>query len=707
MKKQKVFSFFLELQVEDIPARFLPRTREQLTNALKNFLEMDKIPASRSEAWVTCRRIAIGLWGLPEKTNPEKQKFLGPRVESLKDVKGNYWPQVTGFAASKGILPEDLILEATPKGNYAVAMVTKPSVEVKKILEEQIPFLISSIHFSKTMRWNDKKNEVRRFVRPIRGLTVLWDKTVLRWSMQGVGGGNLVFLAGQKIEIESAGHYEKEMERRGLLLQESNRRAFLEKLLISRAGQGKLAATKKLVEESADLIEIPGVLKGNFRTEYLTLPPEIIVTILEKSKIFGVALDERQEKLANKFLAVIEKPANKSAIKNIKNGYERLVEARLFDAKFFWEQDLKIPLSDPSRTKKLEGIVWSKGLGSVADKVRRVAESAQRSAPLLGLNEDESRKLGLAISLYKADLTTTLVGEYPDLAGKAGYYYAMQDVASKEVAEFIDGAFAFKGFFKAKKLGLILAVLDRLDTLLAHFALGNKPGAKEDPLGLKKLADSVIDIFWQRNNFPSLNAREFLDACFQSLISRNLKNSREELLEYLRGRVVRKLETAGFSNDRVEALLSASRFKDLPVSEIAAAAEALNQLQSGEIEQLETMSNAFKRASNILRQAEQNGLAVNGEIRTELFEVPAETELYQALTQMSEEIGSHLKENRFREAFGKLAGISKPLARFFDDVMVMADKEDLKKNRLAILKKLRQVVLELIDPSKLTLKKGD
>ncbi|MBI2070431.1 MAG: glycine--tRNA ligase subunit beta [Elusimicrobia bacterium] len=610
------------------------------------------------------------------------------------------------FAKAKNVRPDQLTIETTPKGPQLAAEISIPAVQIEKILQAEMPGLVLGIPFPKTMRW-----EQWRFARPVRGVMALWNNKVLSaWRIFGLTPSNKTAVAGKTITINKASEYESKLKTAGLLLEPDNRWAHLEKSLGREAKPGRFESINKdgLLMESVDLTECPQALRGAFREEYLALPPEVILAILGKSKVFGVALDEAAAGLANKFLAVIERPLKKEAVKNIRDGYERLVESRLFDAKFFWEHDLKVPLSSPERADKLCGIIWSKELGSVADKVQRVLAAAERLAARFRLSPQDGRVISQAARDYKNDLTTTLVGEYPDLAGKVGAYYAEKDPLSDTRSASVVLRDAARSVPRTR-LGLILALADRLDTLLAQFATGNKPTAGEDPMGLKKLADSVLGALRKDGSSPQLKLaadcplEELLGICWEPF-PKTLTDPRPDLMDYFRGRLAQELGADGFAKDRVEALLAAKRFAPCPVAEIWAAAGAFKTLEGGRWQSLESMSNAFKRAANILRQAQQAGLEFNGYVDSSLLHMPAEAELWKSLQLLARDMESCLSRHAYDEAYEKLAGLSPALARFFEDVLVMAEDERLKKNRLALLARLRALVLDIIDPSKLTLK---
>ncbi len=706
--------FLLELGVEDLPARFLPGARLYLTEGLRLWLARHQFTGARAQVWVTCRRIALCLSSLPQEKPSERQKFYGPKTASLRDAQGRFLPSVLGFAKSKGINPEELKLEETSKGLCAAAEIVAPSAPLLRLLESEVLPFVFTIPFPKTMRWG----QALRFARPIRSAVALWNgKALKRWRLAGLAGSRVSQVFGKSIRIQGAASYQGRMKALGIELNEESRREALDGLLKRCALPGRIWAPhiESLIAEAIDLVERPEVLRGVFNFDYLSLPEEVIGVILSKSKLFAV---RRGGKLDARFLAVIERPLRRSALANIRGGYERLVESRLRDARFFWDHDLKLSLSNAEREKKLAGIVWVKELGSLAAKVERVRAAARMSDQSAPMSEDERSHLDLAIRFCKADLTTTLVGEYPELAGRAGAHYAKADPEAACVAGILQDA---SQELPGTRLAGILVIADCLDTLLAHFALGHKPTPKEDPLGLKRSAERVLYCCWACPALSGVDLDAMLksDAVALSAQRSDLPDARAELRLYLRGRLSIKLQEEGLGPDRVEAILAANHFASgFCVSKVRAAARALKSLENTQRPQLESLANSFKRAANILRQAGQENInnvnKVNEAnkdreegapaVSSRLFEHPAERKLFDALNLLNQQITLDVSRQNYDSAFERLSQLAEPLAGFFDSVMVLVDKEPLRNNRLALLGQLKVMVLDLIDPSKLTLK---
>ncbi|MBI4369308.1 MAG: glycine--tRNA ligase subunit beta [Elusimicrobia bacterium] len=715
--------FLMELQVEDMPARFLPGCRVGMKTAADEWLAGVGLDGVQVDVWATCRRLGISLRGLPEYLPEKQERLQGPRMRSLKDETGAYWPQVFSFAKAKGIEPEKLFLEETPKGlTLAYDRIIAP-VKVVNKLEEELLVKILAMPFPKTMRWTisrEKGSGVRgqgsatefRFARPIRGLLALWDARTLRWwRAAGMPAVRTTKVSGKSMVIRSAGDYSTRLAKEGLRLKINSRKEALERQLERQASPCSAQSNhyEALSSEASDLVERPQVISGRFDEKYLQLPTEVLLAILEKSKLFGVVNASGGHSDANpapapKFLAVLEKPQSARAVRSARRGYERLVASRFFDTWFFWEQDLKIPLSDESRRQKLSGILWSKELGSVAQKSERVTTAAGVLAKTMKLNSNQHEPLGRAASLLRMDLTTLLVGEYPDLAGSAGSFYAERDPdqSSRRAAPVIRDASSDQ---PKTPEGTILALADRLDTLLAQFAIGRQPTAKEDPLGLKKTADSVIDMLWTDSvGLRQLPLNELLRTVGAGF-PQELRNPQSDVSAYFKGRLAVKLEALNLSRDRIEAILAAVSFEALPVGEIHRAAQALKALEVDQFENLEKLAGLFKRVTNIIRQAKEMMIDFNVQVDESLFESPAEERLWKAILEESIQVRSRIAEGDYGGAFSRMASLALPLGHFFDDVMVMVDNEVLKKNRLALLNTVRQLILLVLDPSRLTLKK--
>ncbi|GEM_PF-460630 len=696
-------SFLLELRVEDIPARFLAKTQEYLQGAFEQLLKKVNTvyQATSLAVWVTPCRIVFYV-ELENKTLEIKTEELGPRGE-IKDAAGNYLPQALAFAKAKGLRPEDLYPETTEKGKYIGYRKVVPARPVIEILKTEFPKLILSTPFPKTMRWDETP---RRFARPIRSILVLWDNKILKdWNIfEGVSVSEVTKIGEEKIKISHAGDYRKKLQSQGLFLDHRERKADFNKELAGIEPNLKAVYIESrdqtkdsLEDEMLRLVERPEPMLGDFNPEFLVLPKDVILAILEKIKVLGVE-EVKSGKFCPKFLCAIDRPGNKSALKNIRHGYEVVVNAKLFDAKFFWDQDQKKPLS--AYVEALKGIVWSKELGSVWDKAQRMRLLAAALIARPALDVEHRAALDRAIQLYYADTATTLVGEYPDLAGRVGYYYALHSPETNETREILkdlqDGSFKTMG-----KAAIVAMLAVCLDTLVAQFAIGNKPSAKEDPLGLKRVADGLIELLWERGIVVSL--KQCVDLA-QETLPQKFKGPRPDLLEYLEGRVAVKLVGNGFGPDRVDSLLSGARFKDFPITEIRLCADAFKELEAKHLETLAALAATFKRTSNILRQVEKQGPgALGNQVEESLLQEGSERLLWQEIQKLQSKSKTNGSAISYPDVFASIAQVAPPLEGFFKDVMVLCEDEALRKNRLALLATLRDLVLEFLDPSKLVI----
>lgn len=704
--------FLLEIRTEDMPARFLPAAQSFLEHETQGFLESNKISGSRAQVWVTPRRLAIFIPNLKEQTEAETKMVYGPKTDSLKNAQGEYWPAVAGFARSKGLSLDKLRLEPAPQGSRVVAIITQHPRKTANLLKDGLPAIVLSIPFPKTMRWN---SQGVRFARPIREITAFWGNKLLkdwRWPLlPECRPVPWTWVDGKKINLKSAGDYARRMQKAGLVFNNTAKKEALTKFMNQAAAPARPVSLDffSLLEETMLLVEKPQPLLGSFDELYLLLPKEVILAILAKVKIFGV--ENNSGNLVPRFLTLAQK-SSAPAVKNIRRGYERLVAAKLFDAKFFWEQDQKNSLE--SHAAKLKGIIWSRGLGSLWDKVERVRMLVQKLVTLAGARQDLA-SLDRAVMLYRADLATSLVGEYPDLAGRVGSYYARSSGETKAVALAIAEASEQDDANIHSAPGAILSVSDRLDTLLAQFSVGNRPGAKEDPLGLKKTADTVLEIFTcPVFSGAPLTLKQAIGITWTILEQTPMRTAIKisatdvcaQLLDYFKGRLALRLKEEGSSPDRVEAVLGIERFADLPVADILACLKAFNSLEASSQEAIFNLAQTFKRAANILRQAQKefNLASSNGSVEPALFEHASETALWEKLTDTETFFVQSLSVHAYGQALKRLSELAGPLEAFFTGVMVLCDNERVKKNRLAMLAKLRHLVLQVLDPAKLTIK---
>lgn len=684
-------TFLMELQVEDIPVRFLKRGREHLQKSVEEIFKAEKIEVKGVQVWMTPQRIAVLISGVPAFTKAEEVLVTGPKEDTLKDGLGRWTQRVAAFAKGKGVACEELRLE---NGRVVFTQTVEPK-NVLEILKVELPKAVFAIPFAKTMRW---ESSGRRFARPIRGITAYWDAKLLRdWRWVPGVVPNAFSLVGKKeSKITSAEDYEKKLASLGVYLNLDKKLEALKKELSKRASGLEIASAdgEALLFELCQLVERPRVVIGEFDPKFLELPSEVVLAILSKVKLLGL---KRGGKVQSSFVSVVENPQSEKDLKTIASGYARVASAKLFDAKFFWDQDLKKPFA--SYADKLKGIVFTKEMGTLWDKVERVRKIAFALAPQV--NEKASNTAMEAAKLYKADLATTLVGEYPELSGKVGYQYALANKVEEPVSRAIFESAALNP--EASDAGVILGLAERLDTLLAQFSIGNKPTATEDPLGLKRIADTVLEVFW--NKKCECSVHHALNKSWEAF-PEGAVDPRKELLEYFRSRFITKAKDKGFTGDRIEAVLAGSRFKDLYVNYIADCLEAFRHLEQTKPETVASMAQSFKRISNILKQADKTDGPVIGTaalVDPSLLSHNAEKQLWDKAGKSLETFEDAAINSKFEKAFEVAAGFTGPLEVFFKEVMVMAEDVKVRQNRLALLRQIHRMVLQIMDPAKLVL----
>ncbi|MFC1521058.1 glycine--tRNA ligase subunit beta [Elusimicrobiota bacterium] len=702
-KGKSVTDFLLELYCEDIPGRFLQAIEQHLTSKMRSLIDQHGLGKVGVKVAATPSRIVVYIKDIPEKKPAREKTIIGPRSEMLYEPEGSLKPQIKGFAKAKGVDESALFIQNTPKGPYVAAKIVVPEVKVDEIIKIEIPKIISSISFPKTMRW---ESSGFRFARPIRSVIALWGKKILPLKIGPIPkASNRTLIGRSSVKVTGSGDYFRKLYQSGVILDfQERKKSMLTSLakILSKSGF-RCYDEADAFDPACYMTESPKVLLGTFEKQYLSMPVDIVTHILRKSTVFSIV--DRSQSLINRFAVVADiGTASERKAGQVLCGYEALVRSRLFDAKFFWEQDRKNPIEH--YRDKLKGIMFSRELGSVYDKTERVKLGVSALASLMGISDDEQQHLQRAVLLHKADLGTSLVGEYPDLAGKAASLYAASSQEHKRVCAIIaDMARSSSGVMPRDICARTLIIADTFDTLLAHFALGNVPTATEDPMGLKKASDFLIEMIIASNS-SDISIKQVC-ALLWANFSTDLPDPGEQLLSYLKGRAALVFEKRGFKNDAIKAVIAASLSKDLNVMRIHACLSGFKKLKGARYESLKTLGNLFKRTNNILRQAGKLGISLNSgkNVDVALFELNEEREIFDQIESTRKTLQAKLANLDYQAAFEEMAGLAGPLEKFFSSVMVMAENEAVKVNRLLLLDNLRKLVLEVLDPSKLIIEK--
>ena len=691
----------IEIGTEEIPSRLIPSTLDNLMERGRAIFKESRVSAKEILTYATPRRLVMRAVGLPKKQESQETEVIGPPRKAGYDAKGKPTPVAIGFAKARGASVSDLKIKKTSKGEYLYVVRKEASVTTIRVLKEILPTLLSSIKFPRAMRWD---HHGLRFARPVRWILAVFDGEPVRFRLGGLISGNHSwghrFIANRPFVVKSWNGYCQSLKRFHVILDPSERRRIIETGLTRLAQKTKGRADKdpSLVEQAVYLTEEPSVMLGRFDKRYLELPSEVLVTVMKEHQGYFPILDKKG-KLMPSFLFVSNVKTRNPKL--IKSGNERVLRARLEDARFYYEQDQKESLSH--RMSRLDQLVFRDGLGSYYHKVERLGKLSANLLQAAGKNDEAVERVRRAAEICKVDLLTGMVREFPSLQGIMGCEYAKRQGEDEEVATAISEHYFPRHAEDSKDpkttTGKFLTAADRLDTLVGFFGIGEIPTGSEDPYALRRHGMGLIQILLD-NAFSNVSVREMIQTSVElySESGHSLKKRPEiigdELEKFLRQRMEttlrRRFEPEGkYRPDLADAVLSLPF--DLPVDLYRRfVALTVFHLQEG----FEALMFSFKRVSRIIPSG------ADGEVREERFKEKVEKDLYVAWKMADEQLGTLLPNHRYSDVLEVLARLRLPIDRFFDGVMVMDEDPDIRENRLALLILVRDLFFKYCDFTK-------
>jgi len=681
----------LEILSEEIPARMQARAADDLKRLVTDALKTAGLDFISAESFVTPRRLALVVDGLPEKQADVSEERRGPRADAPEKA-------INGF---KGSLPEGAVIEEreTPKGTFLFAKVDLKGQATADVLPEMIGKAIGDLPWPKSMRW---ATHPTRWVRPVHSLVCLFRGGVVPVKLGPVTASDTTvghrFLSPAPLEISDFANYKEQLLDAKVVLDAAERRAKIEadaKALCESAGL-TLKDDQGLLDEVTGLVEWPVVLMGEIDDAFMDLPDEVLSTSMRSHQKYFSTLGP-DGKLANRFIVVANTETGDGG-KQVTAGNERVLRARLSDAKFFWDQDRAQTLA--SRAPALKDRVFHARLGTLDEKVDRMqALAAELTALVPGADKDKVRS---AARLAKADLSTGMVGEFPELQGVMGRYYAQHDGESAEVADAIAEHYSPAGPSDAcptKPVSVCVALADKIDTLVGFFAIDEKPTGSKDPYALRRAALGVIRIILE--NRLRINLMDvFRKAEFgYSEMQAGLKGVWEpaDLMAFFADRLKVHLREEGVRHDLIDAVFALGGEDDLVrlVARVRALQDFLGTDDGA------NLIAAYKRAANILRiEEKKDDTTYTGAPDAQAFDQDEEKALGSALDAARPEIEKAIADEDFVGAMKHLAALRAPVDAFFDKVTVNADDADLRVNRLKLLNGIRSALDGVADFSK-------
>ena len=680
-----------EIGAEEIPAGFVPPALEQLARDLARALDDARLAHGEVKALGTPRRLAVFARGIAARQADATAEAFGPPVAQAFDAEGRPTPAALGFARSQGVDVAALERAQTPKGERLVARKVEKGRRAEQVLPGLLEKLLLGVRFRKSMRsrWDDVT-----FARPVRWLVALLGGKPLKIRFGEVASGKNTyghrFKAPKAIPLAGTPEdYVRKLRKAFVLVDPAERRAAVEKELAraAKAAGGRILENPGLLEEVTNLVEIPTGIAGEFERSNLELPREVVVSEMRSHQRYFAVVDG-SGKLKNRFVAVAGTPVRDPDVS--RHGYERVLRARLADARFFFEEDRKRRLHE--RIEALGRRTYQATLGSELDRANRIGAVASALARAAGMGDLVADVLEVA-RLAKTDLTTGMVGEFPELQGIMGAHYARLEGMKPEIADAIEDHYRPVGAsaeMPRGDLGALVGIADRLHQLVGIVGIGEKATGAADPFGLRRAAIGILRILLDRGYHLSLAAavEGTLDALHGVKLAQDRAVVAEQVLDFLRGRL-KALWGEEFPADLVEAVLSAG-FDD--VVDARKRLEALAEVKARP--DFVPLAVAFKRVANIQEKAGGAGAA---KVDPGLLRDEAERRLLSEIERVEGEATS-LREGRNYPAFLRnVATLEPAVARFFDDVLVMAEEPALRANRLGLMRRVAALFAGLAD----------
>ncbi|MDZ7801583.1 MAG: glycine--tRNA ligase subunit beta [Trueperaceae bacterium] len=689
-----------EIGTEELPSWYVRQGRGELVRLVQSRLAEVHLSHGAVHGYATPRRLTIRIDDVSAETERRTESRRGPSARVAFDEGGRPSKAASGFARGLGVDPGALVVEETDKGPYAFARIERGGEPVRDVLPSLLGGLVAALPAPRKMRWGEVDTP---FVRPVRWLLARLDGEVLPVEAAGVRAGGTSwghrFLAPGPHEIVGADDYLDVLRAAHVLADPDERHQATVRAVADAAAEYALDPVwdASLLDEVVGLVEAPTAIVGRFDTAYLALPDEVLATVMIHHQRF-VPLRGEDGALAARFVGVSNTAVPDPAV--VRAGYEGVLDGRLYDARFFWNADRTKTLAQ--HAWDLSGIAFQKGLGSMADKVTRVRDSAPRLAEALGAPDEVRTALEKALPLFRADLTTEMVGEFPELEGIMARRYAEAEGLPDTVARTLeDGVRPLvpDGALPLEEPGAILAASDRADTLLGFFALGKRPSGSTDPYGLRRSAAALARICATRD--WALPLRDLLRGAERGYVDGPVSPG-EAVVD----------DVAGFVWDRVASLLAeegigvttvrAATAGEPPVILAARRAHLLRALAGTEA--FAELMTLYKRAANLAEKADENAV-----VEPSRFEAPEEAPLYEALAPARAGVQALLEDLRRQlapwklgagpdrrpdpgEGLNRVLALKEPLDRFLDDVLVMVDDRTVQANRLALLRDTRDVL---------------
>jgi glycyl-tRNA synthetase beta chain len=686
----------LEIGVEELPYRAAARLFEEA-----------RLSTGTMATYGTPRRLVLVADDLSLHQTAVKKEVMGPSKSVGFDQQGQATKAAIGFAAGQGLPVERLEVRATPKGEYLFAVKEDEGKPTKDVLLDILPRLIGQLSFPKTMKWNEAGV---RFARPVRWLLAVFDGAVVAIEAAGVKAadrtyGHRVMGKGKSVVARNFESYRQGLERGGVMVDPAQRRQVIEDQLhrLCAKSNVRLNDDESLLDQAVFTTEWPFAVFGNFKPEYLTVPPEILMTSMKEHQGFFSVRAGKTGQLAPHFVAVANTQLTDMSL--IQAGNERVLAARLADAKFFFDEDRKMRLEE--RVKKLSGVTFHQKLGTMGQKEERLVKLVSLLAPAVnpGIESHNfANECRRAAHLCKADLVTGIVGEFPELQGIMGGEYAKHDGEPEAVCQAIREQYlpkALEGELPHSLTGMVLSLADRLDTIAAFFHVGMIPSGSEDPFALRRHATAIVRIVLEKD--LRLDLSHYIGHAHKTLVDSGIKGTfdaelqaRQRIVDFLFERMRHYGRTVhSFRDDVMDAVLRAVSSGPIDLVDLSSKMKAMQAVTAKP--DFDPLIVGFKRASRIVEKEQWQ----RGPVDPSLFQDPAEGELHRRTGVCRADVQREMAEGRYDKALEALVGLKPVIDDFFLRVMVNAEDPALRGNRLSLLKDVNECFTSFADFSRI------
>ena len=679
----------LEIGLEEMPAHVVTPSRIQLEEKVIKFLDEHHLDYETVQSFATPRRLAVKVTAIPEKHADVEEEVKGPAKKIALDAEGNWSKAAQGFVRGQGVTTEDIVFKELNGVEYVYVTKFTKGQSAKEVLTK-LNDVITSLTFPVTMHWANYDFE---YIRPIHWIVALLDDEVIPFKVLDVTTGQTSrghrFL-GDDVTFQHANEYETKLKEQFVVVQPNERKQMIVDQANALAAEKnwQLALDEELLEEVTNLVEYPTAFVGSFDEKYLSVPDEVLVTSMkEHQRYFEVRND--QGLLMPHFIAV--RNGDNVHLENVIKGNEKVLIARLEDAEFFYNEDKKLTIE--ACVEKLKNVTFHEKIGSIYEKMQRVALIAQIIGRKVGLSEEELEDLKRASEIYKFDLVTNMVGEFPELQGIMGEKYALLQGEKPAVATAIREHYlptSSEGELPETAIGAVLALADKLDSVFSFFSVGMIPTGSNDPYALRRQTYGVIRIIEDKGwTFPLVQLQTEVDEAVNQDVEKYgvlLNEGQAEVVEFVKARLRQLLMTKNVRHDIIDAVVSAEQ---ADLSKLFASANILksrfeDQDFKPSMEALTRVINLAKKGQELLGDTEEG-------IDPSLFENKAEKELYQAVNDLSEAFATRT----IAENYEALVNLRPLIDAYFNETMVMVEDEKVKQNRLKQLMQIAKMALSI------------